>query len=125
MTRKKQAVERREHKRFRVKDDAFAVVGSPSSKIGQVIDISMGGLAFSYIAGKEQPNMSHELGILLAQNSFHLTKIPFETIWDKEAKEVPFSTLAMRRCGVHFAGLTRSQTSQLEYFIQNCTIGAV
>jgi hypothetical protein len=116
-------VERRKHKRFYAKDDTFAVLGPPSGNIGQVMDISMGGLAFSYVAGEDQPNRSHKLSILLAEHSFHLTKIPIETIWDKEAEQLPFSSLRMRRCGLQFGELTRNQENQLEYFIENYARG--
>lgn len=118
-------VERRKHKRFNVQAGAFAVLGSHSAKIGQVIDVSKGGLAFSYLAGEEPSNQPFELGILFGEESFHLTQIPFKTISDQEAKEVPFSSLALRRCGVQFGEMTKSQVDQLEHFIQNYTIGGV
>jgi len=125
MTEGKDETERRKHKRYRVHDGAFAVLGPHSTKIGQIIDVSMGGVAFGYIAGKEPPDTSFELGILFAEDSFHLTKIPFKTISDQEAKEVPFSTLTMRRCGLQYGKLTPSQISQLQHFIRNCTTGEV
>jgi hypothetical protein len=123
MTSKKQVIERRKHKRFRVQDGTFAVLGPRYGKIGQIIDMSMGGLAFSYIAGEEQGDRSYQLSILLAKDSFHLTSIPFKTVWDTEAKEVPFSTLAMRWCGVEFGDLTERQISQMEYFVEKHTVG--
>jgi hypothetical protein len=125
MSQGKDESERRKHKRYPVKNGAFAVLGPPSTKIGQIINISMGGLAFGYIAGKEPSDTSFELGILLAEDSFHLTKVPFKTVSDQEAKEVPFSSLTMRRCGVQFGELRPNQMSQLEYFMQNHTIGEV
>jgi hypothetical protein len=115
--------ERREHKRFRVQYDSFAVLGPHSSRIGQIINISRGGLSFSYIAGEEQGNRAYELGILLAEHSLHLTKIPIETIWDQEAEQLPFSSLRMRLCGLQFGELRRNQVSQLEYFIENYATG--
>ena len=115
-------VEQRKHKHFHAKDGTFAVLGPRSGKIGQVMDISMGGLAFSYVAGEDQPNRSYELGILLAEHSFHLTKIPFETIWDKEVEQLPSSTLKVRRCGVQFGELAPHHISQLEYFVKNHTL---
>jgi hypothetical protein len=125
ITKGKEVVERRKHKRFHAEDGTFAVLGPRSGKIGQVMDISMGGLAFSYVAGEDQPNRSYKLGILLAEHSFNLTKIPFETIWDKEAEQLPSSSLRMSRCGLQFGELTRNQKSQLEYFIQSYTEGEV
>ena len=121
----KQVDERRRHRRYRVQDGTFAVLGPSSNKVGQVIDLSVGGLAFSYIAGEEQQDQAYELGILLAEDSFHLTKIPCRTVWDAEAKDLPFSTLAMRRCGMQFGELTQNQASQLEYFIHHHTVGGI
>ncbi|UCD87489.1 MAG: PilZ domain-containing protein [Desulfobacterales bacterium] len=125
MSEGKDETERRKHKRYRAHDGAFAVLGPHSTKIGQIIDVSVGGLAFSYIAGKEPSDATFELSILFAQDSFHLTKIPFKTISDQEAKEVPSNTLTMRRSGLQFGELTPSQISQLQYFIRNCTTGEV
>jgi len=120
-------LERRKHKRFKVQNGAFAVLGAPpwphSTKVGQIIDMSMGGLAFSYIAEQEPSNGSFELGIFLADNSFHLRKIAFETISDLETNGVPCSSITMRRSGVQFGELTPNQISQLKYFIRNHTIG--
>jgi hypothetical protein len=50
----KKVVEKRKHKRFRSKDLAYAAFGSKAMKIGQIIDISLGGLAFQYIADGDQ-----------------------------------------------------------------------
>jgi hypothetical protein len=123
MTKRKEMVERRKHKRFQGREGALAALGPHSTRIGQIIDVSMGGLAFSYIAGEEPSDGSFELGILFAEESFYLTQIPFKTISDQEAKEVPFSFVKMRRCGVQFGEMTHSQISQVEYFIQNYTMG--
>jgi hypothetical protein len=123
MTSKKQVVERRKHKRFHVQDGTFAVLGPRYGKIGPIINMSMSGLAFSYVAGDEQGDSSYQLSILLAADSFHLTRIPFKTVWDTEAEEVPFSTLAMRQCGVEFGNLTERQISQMEYFVEEHTVG--
>ena len=119
--------ERRKHKRFRVKNGTFAVLSAISlphstQKVGQITDISMGGLAFSYIASEEPSNGSVQLSIFLGGNRFDLREIPFETIWDIETQEVRFRALTMRRSGVQFGKLTPHQISQLKYFIQNYTI---
>jgi len=97
---------------------------------GQIVDVSRGGLAFHYVAGEEKeeegPNGSFELVILLADNNFHIDKVPFETISDFEiANKVPFSSITMRRRGVQFGKLTDKQISQLDYFIRNYAIGEV
>ena len=126
--KKKEKLERRKHKRFQVQNGAFAVLRAFSwphstQKLGQITDIGMGGIAFSYIAEQEPSNGSLELGIFLADNSFRLRKIPFETISDLEIKKGPFNSITMRRSGVQFGELTPNQISQLKYFIRNHTIG--
>jgi hypothetical protein len=116
--------ERRKYKRFQVKNGAFAVltaISTPHStqKVGRITDISMGGLAFSYIASEEPSNISVQLSIFFADNRFDLRNIPFETIWDVETKKDSFSSITMKRTGVQFGGLTPEEISQLEYCIQN------
>jgi hypothetical protein len=51
----KERVERRKHQRFQVPSSAFAGIGSYFGKVGRILDLSMGGLAFRYI-GLEEPN---------------------------------------------------------------------
>ena len=121
MTNRKDIVERRKHKRFQVLSGTFVALLPDYVKLGQIIDISMGGLAFRYMAGRE-PSRGLYLDMFSSDKTFYLGKIPFETISDFETQDVPFSSLATRRCGVQFGELTHIQTSQLEYFIQNHTI---
>jgi len=125
VTKRKKIVERRKHKRFQVEDGKFAVLRRPwphPTTLGQIIDISMGGLAFRYIAGEERSHQPSELEILWADCSFRLDKIPFETISDfKTANEVAYSFTTTRRCGVEFGELTLNQVSELEYFTQKYT----
>jgi hypothetical protein len=126
----KEGVERRKHKRFQVKENAFVALEAQSrphstTKVGQITDISMGGLAFRYLASEEQPNGSCELGIFLAYDGFHLREIPFEAIWDVETEKVGSASIRVRRSGVQFGEMTHHQISGLEYLIQNHTIAEV
>jgi hypothetical protein len=122
----KKVVEKRKHKRFRSKDLAYAAFGSKAMKIGQIIDISLGGLAFQYIADGDQINGARELEIYLATNGFHIKDIPFNTISDIALpKEFSLSTIIMRRRGVQFGMLTKFQKTQLGYLIEYHTVGEV
>ena len=118
--------ERRKHKRFQAADGALAVL-RPSwphgTTMGQIIDISRGGLAVRYIAGEERSNDSSELSIIFADHSFYLPKVPIETISDFEIAKMPFISMTPRRRGLQFGELTHHQMSELEYFIQNHTTG--
>jgi hypothetical protein len=81
----------------------------------------MGGLAFRYIPCEQPSSGPSELQIFFAGNAY-VYKVPFKTIWDQEAEQLPSSTLRMRRSGVQFGELAPHHISQLEYFVKNHTI---
>jgi len=122
----KGVIEKRKHKRFRSKEFAYAAFRSQNMKIGQIVDISKGGLAFHYIADGDQINGARELEIYLAVNGFHMEAVPFNTVSDFVLpNEFPLSTVIMRRRGVQFGGLTKFQKTQLGYLLENHTVGEV
>jgi len=118
-------IERRKHERFSVSRDVFVALRPDYGKVGQVIDISLGGLAFAYMANGRSPSRSSELDIFSADRSFSLQRVPFRTTSDFESDKIPFSSVRMRRSGLQFGNLASSQKSQLEYLIQNHTNGEV
>ena len=122
MSNMKELAEQREYKRFRVPKDAFAALGPDYIKVGQIINISMGGLAFRYL-GSEGPSNASELEIFLAGRAFYLYKLHFETVWDSLTDKKPCSCINMKVCGLQFGDLTPQQISQLEYFIQEYALG--
>ena len=118
----KELFERRKNRRFRVQERAFAVFGTQVSELGQITDISRGGLSVRYIAHGDRSKGSSELEIYLADKSFSLKKVPFKSVWDFEiADQFPSSPITMRRRGVQFGLLTQEQIPQLDYFIRNYT----
>ncbi len=121
----KNLIERRKHKRFKGQYGAFVVLQSTVYKLGQIIDISRGGLAFKYIANRNRFKWSDELDILLADSDFQLEKISFKIVSDHRIEsEMPFRYITTRRCGIRFGELEKDQISRIEYFINNHTIGA-
>ncbi len=120
MPNRKETVNQRRYARFRVPKNAFAALGPDYIKVGQIINISMGGLAFRYVDGKGPSNAS-ELDIFLAGRTFYLYELPFESVWDSVTNEVPFSSINMKVCGLQFGDLTDEQKSDLRYFMQNHT----
>jgi hypothetical protein len=113
-------IERRKHERFRIRKPAFAAFGSQVWQLGHIIDISKVGLSFRYIAHGARSNGSSALEIYLADKSFHLEKVKFETVWDSElADQLPSSSIPVRRRGVRFEELTQGQRVQLASFIRN------
>ena len=116
--------ERRQHKRFQVKSGAVAVLRPDYAKRGQIINISEGGLAFSYLAREETPNGSSNLDILLSDISFYLGNVPIKNISDFEiASKEPSNFVRMRRHAVQFGRLNNDQIAQLEFFIMDYTMG--
>ncbi len=122
MSNRNQLAEQRKNKRFQVPKDAFAALRPDYIKVGQIINISMGGVGFRYL-GSEGPANASELDIFLAGRTFYLYKVPFETVWDLVTNEMPFNSINMKVCGLQFGDLTPHQISQLEYFIQDYAIG--
>jgi hypothetical protein len=122
MTVNKEIVERRKHTRFQVPKSAFVGFGPYDAKVGQIIDVSLGGLAFRYVGTEEPAN--GELSIFVTERDFYVSHIPFRTISDFEVAGKTSSTpVTLRRSGVQFGILTDHQTYQLEYFLRNLTLG--
>ena len=120
---RRSGTDRRENARSYAQEGAFAIHRNHAIKMGQILNVSRNGLAFSYIDDGEQQNGSFDLDIFVPDNNFLLKRVPSKIISDCEiVNEIPFSSITMRRCGVQFEELTGSQISQLEYFLQNHTI---
>lgn len=119
-------MDQRKHKRFQVHEGVFVVCGPYSNKLGQIMDISMGGLAFRYVAGNHESSEPFELDIFFTGHGCYMSKLPFRTISDFEiVNEIPFSSVTIRRCGVQFGRLMPHQISQLEYLIREHTTATI
>ncbi len=117
-------IERRQWKRFKVAEGAFAALINHSNKLGQIRDISKKGLSFRYIDNQEGNSEARELKIILSNGGLCLEGVPFKEVTDFEIKsEFSFSSIRMRRIGLEFGKLTTEQHSRLNTFIQNHTIG--
>ena len=116
-------VEKRKHNRFKAQKNTYVALVNDSIKVGQIINISKRGLAFSYIAKGAQITGWHKMNIFLSGHHFYLKEVPFKAISDFLIdNKTLFSTVFMKQCGGQFGGLTPSQITQLEYFIANHTI---
>jgi hypothetical protein len=121
MTKKKPVSERRKYKRFQARNGALVIIKPSDIGAGRLIDIGMGGLTFECVTTQVPSTESTRLDIIAADIAFRLYELPCQCIWSLMIHSVPTSTLHKRRCGVQFGELTQSQSSQLEYFIQNFT----
>jgi Tfp pilus assembly protein PilZ len=109
---KKVLSEKRRHKRFQLKVSAFALLNKPFSEMGEIIDISMGGLSFRYTSDRALPKGSLALDILCVDDGFHVAKVPVNTVAESVVSG------EVRRRGVQFDRLTSRQLSQVRYFIR-------
>jgi hypothetical protein len=111
--------ERRKHKRYNVQQGTFAVLPS-NYLIGQIKNISRGGVSFSCIAAGRQSYGIPVLEIFSKDNNFYLREIPFKVISEIDVENhVPCSSLQMKKISGEFAKLTEYQKSQLDFFLQN------
>jgi Tfp pilus assembly protein PilZ len=109
---KKVLSEQRRHKRFQLKVSAFALLNSPFSEMGEIMDISMGGLSFRYTSDRALPKGSLALDILCVDDGFQVAKVPVSTVAESVVSG------EVRRRGVQFDRLTNMQLSQVRYFIR-------
>jgi len=116
---RKELADRRKHKRFQLRVSAFALLNRPFFHMGEIMDISMGGLSFRHDAEEELPKGSLVLAILCVDDGFNLGKVPSKTASDCKAGDQE------RRRGVQFGRLTNKQLSQLKFFIRTHTAGEV
>lgn len=109
-TRKKNLEERRLHPRHPVKTGTIIA----NNRTAEIIDISMGGLAFSYLEREDWDGVTFDRGMLLGENDLCIEDLPLKIISDCAINS---GISIIRRCGVQFEKLTAKQMAQLEYFI--------
>lgn len=142
-------LERRQHKRYFVKNRIFAVVRSKNHQLDQITDMSKGeiafalmrsnppkmgeikeisqsGLSFHYIQNESDMSELKEMDILFTDENFHLCRIPFKMIDDTAVvTNSPLDALEMNRLTVQFGGLSMRQQHQIKHMIKNFTTGEV
>jgi hypothetical protein len=123
MTNGNELIERRKDKRFEAPAGLFVAFKPHDARLGEIIDISMGGLAFRYLATKKLSNGSYKLKIFLTEGDFYLHDLRFETVTDFGTFQIPHTSITMRRSGLQFGELTPDQRAQLKHFIHNHTAG--
>jgi len=115
--------ERRQQKRFKAQEGAFAALVAQESRLGQIKDISIRGLSFRYIDGHEKLENADALKIILGDQGLYLDNVPFKKISDFEIEnEFSFSSIKMRQIGLEFGELTAAQRNRLNQFIEHHTI---
>jgi len=112
----------RKDKRHQVHEGVLVVVDPHSEKKDKIIDISLGGLAFSYNNDKKRLDEEFEVDIYV-DNEIYLKKLKVKLIADTEIGEVPFESANVRRLSGQFMWLTPIQKSDLNSLFKKYGIG--
>ncbi len=116
--------EKRKHRRYKGKEGAFAAFLRPDELInlGQIVDISLGGLCVRYLATKDVNIGCSGIKIFGSNGRFiHVDRVQCKIIYDTEIPEGSWEQLSTRRCGVQFENLSVRHMSMLQDFIDNFT----
>jgi len=117
--------DQRKHQRLPVTGSVYAVWKSPSFKIGSVVDISRGGIAFHYVsvsdADRIVPAGSVCLDVFENRSLTYINGVECNIVYDIQVPEhtSPSGVFQVRRCGVGFRELTSEHHSQLSHFIKS------
>lgn len=123
-TRKKGArmqKERRKHRRYQVKEGAFAIFRPEPVKILPIVEISLHGLTVLTESDFCRLEGAGYLEILVSDCSFYLEKIPCSVVADSERLS-PDTDVWSRRVGLKFGRLSHHQILQLKHFIRRHTV---
>ena len=120
MEKNEKTDEQRKHKRFDVKDGAYSVLSYHPTVMGQIVNMSMDGLAVTY-KGKRLKE-SNEVDLFISDAGFYIDQIPVKTISDnKLAGKFLSSSKTIWQRSLQFGDLTNDQKSQLKQFLQHYT----
>ncbi len=112
--------EKRKSKRFRGKEGAFAAFVRPNELVnmGQIQDISMGGLCVRYLATNNSDGKYSTIKIFGSNDRFiHVDRVQCRVVYDHEVPEGSWEQISTRRCGVEFENLSAKHVSLLQEFI--------
>lgn len=116
MGARKKSVERRQTKRYPVKN----VSGIVGRRHVQVIDMSRAGLSFRYVQKDNIPVESIQLDIMSGLTDYCLDKLVGKVVADNVLTyETSFYPIIVRRCSLQLVDLTPDQMALLEKFIQD------
>ncbi len=108
-------VERRKHKRYRLKKEAFV---KHFDNLGTILDLSMGGMLCECTVNKGLSPDSEEFGICYGDDRCVMNKIKIRRITEKVTESLDAEyPLLKRKCGIQFEGLSKRQKAQLKEII--------
>jgi hypothetical protein len=119
-------IERRSETRYKMCNGVFTVLKPHTqySRLGSVIDISMGGIAFQYFLEKNITEKKfNELDIYISGEGLCLDNIPIRVTSAVEFPRIDrLSLTVMKRFGVQFLELAENKKPKLKELIENYTL---
>ncbi|MCG6881534.1 MAG: PilZ domain-containing protein, partial [Deltaproteobacteria bacterium] len=96
----------------------YAHLDSDIRAIGEVLNMSRGGLAFKYMAEFSSAAKHSKLNVFALGGKFFLRDVPVKTVSDTEMPiEIDFSSIRMRRMGLEFENMREDQKAALRELI--------
>lgn len=118
--------ERRQYRRFRGKEGAFAAFLRSGNLVclGNIIDISMSGLCVRYLSTRDEDCDFTEIKVFGSNGRFiHVDRMDCKIIYSFEIPEGSLDNLSTKRCGVRFENLNVRHMTLLQDFIEHFTNG--
>ena len=117
--------EKRKYRRFLAEEDAYAILGNHFNKVGRLKDISIAGLAFTYVENTQDSFQDFSKATIFGSDSkFYLPELACRIIYDSPLDETDnnryFQTAyRINRIGIQFTTITEYQLNKLKFFINN------
>ena len=115
--------ERRVKPRLRPNQITYVAVRPDFHNLGRLLDISSDGLGFQYISNDDpvEDTTFLDIDLFMNQNRFYLQKISCKMIFDTpvDAGILSSKCLMLRRCGLQFQKLTKSERVLLTHFFKD------
>ncbi len=115
-------IERRKYIRFLTEKQNFAALRSGFDKVGRVLDISINGLAFTYILEEAIMVEPFQVDIFQSENGLYLSNIPCRVVYDMPITKKQYdSFIQPRRCGLCFGRLSEKKYDNLVKYMRQAT----
>jgi hypothetical protein len=88
--------------------------------MGQVQDISLGGLCVRYLSIDGDQEKYSEVKMFGSNDRFiHVDRVECKIVYDQEVPEYSWEQISMRRCGVEFKNLSVKHLSMIQDFMDH------
>jgi hypothetical protein len=115
--------ERRQYPRYPVVTETYVVFNDSETRLGRVIDISAGGIAFRFVGSGQPRKLGVDLDIFVANRELAVYRLPYRIRSLVALADASGQTPApARRCGVELGLMSSSQIRGFTR-LMNCAAG--